>query len=348
MYGSSSFEPATSPVPYDAAGPLRVRLVDANELCFEVHERLPKNDPAPSRLALFLHGFPEHAHTWRHQLPLLAALGYRAWAVNLRGYGRSSRPPRARDYRIEALLADIAGLIDASGAEETVLIAHDWGAVIAWYFAMRRLRPLQRLVIMNVPHPGPMARELRSNPQQRRRSWYALFFQLPVLPEKLLARAGARRIREIFESGTVHPGRVPPEDAEVFARNAAQPGALKAMIDYYRALGLGGGGRRQQRLGLPMIDVPTLMLWGVQDVALTEACTWGTGDWVSALTLRYLPQASHWVQQDEPEQVNAMLDAFLAGRPVPHADGASGDLDPADPNASTVDAAGSVGTGRRG
>lgn len=328
MSRSSASEPA-SPPNAAAAGPLRVRLVDANGLCFEVHERLPSDDPAPSRLALCLHGFPEHAHAWRHQLPALAARGYRAWAVNLRGYGRSSRPPRMRDYRIEALLQDVAGLIDASGAEETVLIAHDWGAVIAWYFAMRRLRPLQRLVIMNVPHPGPMTRELRSNPEQRRRSWYALFFQLPVLPEKLLGRDGARRIGEIFASGTVHPGRVPAEDAEVFARNAAQPGALKAMIDYYRALALGGGSRRQQQLGLPLIEVPTLMLWGVQDLALTEACTWGTDEWVRSLTLRYLPQASHWVQQDEPELVNAMLEAFLADRPVPHADGARGDLDPA-------------------
>ena len=311
-----------------ASGPLRVRLIDANELCFEVHERLPAHDPAPSRLALFLHGFPEHAHAWRHQLPVLAALGYRAWAVNLRGYGRSSRPPRVFDYRLEVLLEDVAGLIDASGAKETVLIAHDWGAVIAWYFAIRRLRPLQRLVIMNVPHPGPMARELRNNPEQRRRSWYALFFQLPLLPEKLLGRDGARRIGEIFASGTVHPGRVAAEDAGVFARNAAQPGALKAMIDYYRALGLGGGSRRQQTLGLTPIDVPTLMLWGLQDQALTEACTWGTGDWVRNLTLRYLPQASHWVQQDEPEWVNTMLDAFLSERPVPHADGAIGDLDP--------------------
>jgi pimeloyl-ACP methyl ester carboxylesterase len=309
-------------------GPLAIRLIDANGLTFEVHERCPREAPAPRRLALFLHGFPEHAHAWRHQLPVLAGLGYRAWAVNLRGYGRTSRPPRMRDYAIEHLLADVAALIDASGAEETVLIAHDWGAVIAWYFAIREIRPLARLVIMNVPHPGPAARELRTNPQQRRRSWYAFFFQLPVLPEKLLGRRNAEAIARIFAEGTVTPGRVAAEDAELFARNARQPGALKAMIDYYRALVRGGGARRQQALGFPAIRTPTLLIWGEQDVALTVATTFGTEQWVPDLRLRYLPEASHWVQQDAPEQVNAMLEAFVSGSPVPHSPGAEGDRDP--------------------
>lgn len=311
--------------------PPHVRLVDVHGLTFEVHERLPLDDHAPDTLVLFLHGFPEHAHAWRHQLPVAAARGARAWAVNLRGYGRSSRPPRVRDYAIEALLADVRGLIEASGAARVVLVGHDWGAVIAWYFAMRHPQLLDRLVIMNVPHPVPMARELRSSSAQRRRSWYVLLFQLPVLPEKLLGRDGARAIREIFTGGMRAAAAITDGDAEVFARNARQPGALKAMIDYYRALVRGGGARRQEALGFPVIRTPTLMIWGEQDLALTRATTWGTEQWVEALTLRYLPEASHWVQQDAPEQVNAMLDAFLSGAPVPHAPGAEGDLDPPAP-----------------
>lgn len=309
---------------------IQARLIDANGLTFEILEQRPPHEPDPDHLALFLHGFPEHALAWRHQLPVLAEHGYLAWALNLRGYGRSSRPPRVGDYAIEHLLTDVAAVIDASGARKVTLIAHDWGAVIAWYFAMREVRPLDRLVIMNVPHPAPMTRELRGNPAQRKRSWYAYFFQIPVLPEKLLGRNRAERIARMFSEGTVNSGRVSADEAEVFAANARQPGALRAMINYYRALVLGGGARRQSSMGFPAIEVPTLLIWGEQDVALCKETTFGTETWVHPLTIRYLPNASHWVQQDEPERVNSMLVAFLRGQPVPHAEGARGDQDPDD------------------
>ena len=131
---------------------IRTEIIDANRLRFEV-------DMCGNgyQLALCLHGFPEHSFSWRHQLPMLAELGYLAWAPNLRGYGRSSRPEGMEAYGIENLMTDVADLIDASGCRETVLIAHDWGAVIAWYFAMRRIRPLSKLIILNVPHPAPVA-----------------------------------------------------------------------------------------------------------------------------------------------------------------------------------------------
>lgn len=314
----------TETAPTESA--IQTRLIDANGLTFEVFEQRPAVG-AGDHLALCLHGFPEHAHAWRHQLPRLAELGYLAWAMNLRGYGRSSRPLRVRDYAIEHLMADVAAVIDASGASRVTLLAHDWGAVLAWYFAMREVRPLQQLVVMNVPHPAPMARELKRNRAQRKRSWYAFFFQLPVLPEKLLGRSNAAPIARMFSDGTVNPGQVSAADAEVFAANARQPGALRAMVNYYRALALGGGARRQGSAGFPPVEVPTLMVWGEQDVALCKETTYGTEHWVPDLTLRYLPNASHWVQQDEPELVNCMLAAFLQGEPVPHAEGAEGDLD---------------------
>ncbi|MEE2893848.1 MAG: alpha/beta fold hydrolase [Pseudomonadota bacterium] len=304
----------------------RTFFVDTPGARLEVFEAVAQGT-TPERLALCLHGFPEHAHAWRHQMAPLAALGYRIWAPNLRGYGNSSRPTRMRDYALEHLLDDVAGLIDASGCRECVLIAHDWGAIVAWYFAMRRVRPLSRLVIMNVPHPEPMAREFRVNPRQRASSWYTVFFQIPVLPEWLLGRRDAERIGEIFRTGTVRAGAINDADAEIFASSARQPGALKAMVDYYRAMGRGGGARRQQRLGHPEIDVPTLLLWGEQDVALRKASTYGTERWVSPLTVRYLPHCSHRVQQDDPDLVNEMLTAFLGDEPVPHAARARGDLE---------------------
>lgn len=268
-----------------------------------------------SRLALCLHGFPEHSFSWRHQLPMLADLGYQAWAPNLRGYGNSPRPESMAAYAIEDLMSDVAALIDASGAEETVLIAHDWGAVIAWFFAMRQIRPLEKLIICNVPHPQAARRGMSL--KQLKSSWYILFFQIPGLPEWLLGRNDAAAVGEMIRRTACHPELFPDEVIDVYSRNAAQPGALSAMVNYYRALIRGAGARRQAAQGYPMIRIPTLMVWGEEDVALTRETTYATGEFVEDLTIRYLSRVSHWVQQDAPEAVNGMMAAFLRGEPVP-------------------------------
>ncbi|MFQ5666930.1 MAG: alpha/beta fold hydrolase [Candidatus Binatia bacterium] len=272
------------------------------------------------RLALCLHGFPECWYSWRYQLPLLARLGYRAWAPDLRGYGESERPARREDYAIERLLEDVAGLIDVSNTHSTLLVGHDWGALIAWYFAMRQQRPVDRLVIMNVPHPAVMERAIRSW-RQLARSWYVLFFQMPRVPETLLRARNCRAVGDAFRSMAVDTSRFPDEVLQVYRDNAARPDALTAMINYYRALVRGGGAARQRSLGYPAIDTPTLMIWGEHDTALGKETTYGTDAYVRNLTLRYLPRASHWVQQDAPETVNAMLEAWLSGKSVPQAAG---------------------------
>lgn len=296
----------------DALARIRHERVKANTLDFHV-AACGEGD----RLALALHGFPECWYSWRAQLPLLADLGYRAWAPDLRGYGRSERPQGVQSYAIERLLDDVAGLIEASGAGRTLLLGHDWGAAIAWLFAMRRPQALERLVIMNVPHPGAMERQ--GSLRQLLRSWYVLFFQLPWLPEALLRARNYRGIVEAFRGMAVDKSRFPDDVLEVYRENAARPGALTAMIHYYRALVRGGGLRRQRRLGYPEIGVPTLMVWGEEDRALGKELTYGTEAFVRDLTVRYLPGVSHWVQQEAPETVNAMLEAWLRGRRVPDA-----------------------------
>ncbi|MBI1817513.1 MAG: alpha/beta hydrolase [Deltaproteobacteria bacterium] len=270
------------------------------------------------RLALCLHGFPECWYSWRHQLPLLARLGYRAWAPDLRGYGESDRPLHREDYAVERLLDDVAGLIDAAQARSTIILAHDWGAIIAWYFALRQLRPLDRLVIMNVPHPAVMDRAIR-RPRQMLRSWYVLLFQIPRLPEALLRARNHRAIGDAFRNSAVDKSRFPDDVLRVYRDHAARPGALTAMMNYYRALVRGGGAERQRQLGYPPIEIPTLMIWGERDVALGKETTYGTDAFVPNLTLRYLPNVSHWVQQEAPETVNAMLEAWLSGQTVPEA-----------------------------
>lgn len=268
------------------------------------------------RLALCLHGFPEHAYSWRYQMPLLARLGYRVWAPNLRGYGNTGSPPEVSAYKPRTLVEDVASLIRAANPREVLLLAHDWGAALAWSLAMDQPQLIGRLVILNLPHPACFARELR-RPVQLLKSWYMFFFQLPWLPEFLLSRRQGRATSELMRKSSRNPARFPDEDLEVYRVNALRPGGLTAMINWYRAALRGGGLRRFFGRDIPAIHVPTLFLWGDADVALSLRTTRGTEQYVSDLTFRVFPGVSHWIQQETPEAVNAMLEAWLAGRRVP-------------------------------
>jgi pimeloyl-ACP methyl ester carboxylesterase len=291
------------------AFPVKTAFVKANGLTFEV-DQCGTGD----KFALLLHGFPESKFSWRYQMPLLARLGYTVWAPNLRGYGKSSRPAAVGDYHIDHLVADAAALIDAAGAKNTLLMAHDWGAIIAWQFAIRRVRPLDRLVIMNVPHPACLARELRTWAQLKK-SWYIFFFQIPWLPERLLRARKAEAVGRAFVDMAIDKAKFPVAVTDEFRRTALEPGALRAMVNYYRAGMRAGAKAMNPEPGT--VDVPTLMIWGLEDSALGKATTEGTDLYVRDLTLRYLPGVSHWVQQEAPEKVNAMIEAWLSGAPVP-------------------------------
>ncbi|MEE4273113.1 MAG: alpha/beta fold hydrolase [Thermoanaerobaculales bacterium] len=284
--------------------------VAANGLDFEV--AVCGNGP---RFALLLHGFPECNHSWRHQLPLLAELGYTAWAPNLRGYGGTTRPSRVGEYRMRHLVDDVAGLIDAAGAERTLLVGHDWGGAIAWIFALAGIRPLDRFIVMNLPHPKLFRSGLKTMAQLRR-SWYIFFFQLPWLPERFLGAGGARRVSGIIRGTAVNKERFQAADLEVYRRNAAQTGAIRAMLAYYRAFIRYPMDRDLARAVHRTLETPTLMLWGEEDTALGKELTVGTDELVRDFTLRYLPGVSHWVQQEAPETVNAMIRGWIEGRTV--------------------------------
>ena len=261
-------------------------------------------------VALFLHGFPEARISWRHQLPALAALGWRAVAPDLRGYGDSSRPRDRDAYAIRHLVEDAAALFDALGAKRRLLIGHDWGAAIAWAFTIRHARPLEGLIVMNVPHPTVFRRVLSTSWRQKARSWYIAFFQLPWLPEKALTARGARAVERAFTGMARNPDAFPPEVLAHYRENALVPGAATAMINYYRAnvRSLGQSGR------VPPVQVPTLMIWGEQDTALGLELTEGYDGLVNDFTLVRLPDASHWVQQDAPDAVNAAMAHWLAAK----------------------------------
>jgi pimeloyl-ACP methyl ester carboxylesterase len=279
--------------------------VAANGITFEVFEQ-GRGD----RLALCLHGFPEHAISWRHQMPFLARLGYRVWAPNLRGYGGTDSPREVAAYRTGVLVEDVAGLIRASGARETLVIGHDWGGALAWMLAMREPWLVDRLVVCNLPHPACFLRELKG-PAQALRSWYMALFQLPWLPEALLRFRGGQGAVEMILRTSRDRSRFPEEVCEIYRRNASRPGGATAMLNWYRALIRNGAWRENRSRTFPKIEIPTLLIWGREDAALSVRTTRGTENYVANLTLRVLPGVSHWVQQEAPEAVNALIEPWL-------------------------------------
>lgn len=286
----------------DPESGISIDWIEANGQTFEVAQA-----GEGKKLALCLHGFPELHYSWRFQIPMLVEKGYRVWAPNMRGYGGSSKPATVRDYALDNLCADVAALIDTSGAEEVTLIAHDWGAIVAWAFAIQQIRPLKRLVIMNVPHPMVGRREIR-HWRQLRRSWYIFFFQIPWLPEFLISRGHGKAIRAAFSNMACDQSNFSDEALEVFAKASVRPGSLTAMLNYYRALLRHSGAVDVEE---KILDTPTLMIWGEEDSALNIKCTEGTEQWVPNLELHRIPGVSHWVQQEAPEKVNGILQKWL-------------------------------------
>ena len=263
-------------------------------------------------LVVLLHGFPEFWYAWRHQIEALAA-EFHVVAPDLRGYNRSEKPPGVDSYRLDRLTGDVTDLIDHFGAERASVVGHDWGGVVAWEFGHRHPERLERLAVLNAPHPAALERELRS-PAQLARSWYALFFQLPRIPEAVLERTDGW-LDSILRTDPTNAA-FDESDIERYERAIAQPGALTAALNYYRAFGrsqlrrwfgLAGSNGRD-----PTIEAETLVIWGERDRALGVELTEGLGRWVSDVRIERLPEASHWVQNDVPEKVNELLGEFLA------------------------------------
>ncbi|MEO1069203.1 MAG: alpha/beta fold hydrolase [Cyanobacteria bacterium J06638_6] len=256
-------------------------------------------------LMLFLHGFPEFWYSWRHQLDHFAA-HYTCVALDLRGYNDSDKPEGVAAYRLEVLVEDIRGAIAALGYDKLVLVGHDWGGAIAWAFAYTYPELLQALIVMNIPHPARFAEELRT-PQQMLRSWYIGAFQLPGLPELALQAGNYWAIEQMLRGMAIDKAAFTDADLQAYKVAAAKPGALTAMVNYYRALAQGN--LFQKTWGV--LDVPTLMIWGEEDAALGKELTFGTDAYVSNLQQHYIPQCSHWVQQEQPQRVNHLMAEFL-------------------------------------
>ncbi|MGB3402176.1 MAG: alpha/beta hydrolase [Microcoleaceae cyanobacterium] len=259
-------------------------------------------------LMLMLHGFPEFWYSWRHQIPEFAK-DYKVVALDLRGYNESEKPQDVSAYQMKELIADIKGVITGLGYDSCVLAAHDWGAAIAWAFAYANPALVEKLIIMNVPHPAKFADGLWTI-EQLQKSWYIFFFQLPILPELLIQANDYQAIASGFIDMAIDKSAFTEADLNAYKDAAAKRGALTAMINYYRNIfqGFFSPDKPQE---WRLLEIPTLMIWGEEDKALGRELTYGTEEYVKDLQIRYIPNCSHWVQQEQPELVNQYMREFI-------------------------------------
>lgn len=261
--------------------------------------------PANGKPILFLHGFPEFWYGWRKQIPYFVAKGYRVIVPDQRGYNDSDKPERIADYAIVQLAEDVASIVRQLKLEETVLVGHDWGAAAAWQAAIRHPSLFSRLVILNVPHPRAMIKTLVTNMKQLMKSWYMFFFQLPVVPGWLAAFDGYQRFADGMRS-TANAGSFTDEDLAAYREAWQKPEAFDSMVNWYRA-----AFRHPDFSNQTNVEVPTLILWGEGDRFLEASMAAKSVEYCRSATVKYFPQATHWLQHDEPDAVNAEIENFI-------------------------------------
>jgi epoxide hydrolase 4 len=271
-----------------------------------IHLHVVQAGPQDGPLVLLLHGFPEFWYGWRHQIPYLVDKGYRVWAPDQRGYNISDKPKGVKNYSLDLLAGDINGLIDASGREKIYLVGHDWGGAVAWWTVLKYPQRIQKLVILNAPHPAVSAHTMRHDPEQRRKSRYVLFFQLPWLPE-MLSSANNWRVATESLTNTSAPGTFTEEDFDYYREAWSQPGAVTNMLNWYRAVFQA----QPSSPPSPRVSVPTRILWGARDPFLIREAPKMSLEFLDNGELFYFESATHWIQHEEAERVNHHLSEFL-------------------------------------
>ncbi|WP_315785054.1 alpha/beta hydrolase [Fischerella sp. JS2] len=256
-------------------------------------------------LMLMLHGFPEFWYSWRYQIPEFAKY-FKVVAVDLRGYNDSEKPKDQSAYVMDEFIKDIQGVIKGLGYEKCILVGHDWGGAIAWCFAYAHPEMVERLIVLNIAHPAKLSEGLRT-PSQLLKSSYMFLFQLPWLPEFLIQSLDYQLLENAFKGMAVNKNAFIEADIEAYKNAAAKRGALTAMLNYYRNIFQG----QMFNKSWGILEVPTLMIWGEKDTAQGKELTYGTEAYVRDLQIKYIPDCSHWVQQEQPELVNQYMQEYL-------------------------------------
>jgi len=267
-----------------------------------------QDGPSTGRLVILLHGFPEFWYGWRRQIPYLAAAGYRVWAPDQRGYNISDKPEGITAYTLDELAADVIGLMDAAGEEKAFVVGHDWGAAVAWWVAAKYPARVARMVVINVPHGAVLTKHLRRNFTQMRKSWYMFFFQLPWLPESLARLKNWNMLAKSLKDSS-RQGTFTNNDLAIYRQAWSQPKANTSMLNWYRAA--------MQKPPTPpenrRITAPTLLIWGAQDKFLGRELAQPSIDLCDDGRLVFFEEATHWVQHEEADRVNELIDTFLRG-----------------------------------
>ena len=261
---------------------------------------------------ILLHGFPEFWYGWRHQIDPLAEAGYRIIIPDQRGYNLSDKPRGVSAYTLHELAGDVIGVLDCLGLKQCYLVGHDWGGAVAWETALAYPGRIQKLAILNVPHLDVMIRFLRSSRKQLKKSWYIFFFQLPGLPEWWLSKKEYANLQRMLRlSG--RRGTFSEADIDQYLQAWRQPGALKGMINWYRSAFRRGliGLWKANHSNARRVSVPTLMLWGKRDVALSHEMAQPSIELCDQGKLVLFDKATHWVQHDEAEAVAQTIIDFL-------------------------------------
>jgi pimeloyl-ACP methyl ester carboxylesterase len=279
--------------PSQVDGPGRSAFVDVGDVT--LHTVVA--GPADGEVVVCLHGFPECWYAWRAALDPLASAGYRVVVPDQRGYNRSDKPDPVSAYRPDALAGDIVGLLDGIGAADAHVVGHDWGAVVAWWLALRDPDRVRSLSVLNAPHPTAFRRALRSDPRQLLRSWYAAAFQLPRLPEAI-ARFDDWRVAVASMADTSRPGTFDDADFERYRRAWAVPGAFRSMFHWYRAAFRSNARPRRQR-----VTPATLVLWGADDRFLRRSLAGDSEAYCERGRLVVWDDATHWLHHEHPDRV---------------------------------------------
>jgi pimeloyl-ACP methyl ester carboxylesterase len=267
-----------------------------------------------------LHGFPEFWYGWRRQIGPLARAGFRVLAPDQRGYNFSEKPKGLSHYSLDALADDVASLIDADGRDKAAVVGHDWGGLVAWWAAIRHPGRVSRVAVLNAPHPDFITRAKWTSPTQLLRSWYVAMFQLPWLPEFGLGRLRGKGLAESLRT-TSRPGTFSEDELSRYRDAWSRPGALSAMINWYRA----ALRARPARTDSPRVRVPALIIWGARDAFIRRLYAHEALARCDQGRLEFFEEATHWVHLEEPDRVNRLLTDFLhAGTDEPAEAGLSG------------------------